>query len=433
MSNSPRELSVHRELYLPAPESIAAYAQNPCYTSAAGLGLVESVKHEALHFDAHGNKVYYHPRIYRRFSNDNGKTWTDTPDQTAERPDALAGRRRTVSLHTLDESRNALVSFFCTYDVDASQEMFSVGNLRKRTYRPWYELSFDAGRTWTTPKPVVDERPGFDETHWGPDLIFGFSGAQSDLSAPVWLGDGSLILGLTLTHAPLEGEDVRTPGRLGRMGVQYLRGRWNAAGTDFLWRFGTPVFLTAEQSPIDGTETRGCCEPAPATLGGERIFNVMRCQGNEKRKIPSMRHATLSNDGGETWTAPQALRYDDGQIVWSPASYSAFIRSSRTGEWFWIANILPGPVYAQMPRYPLCIAKLDPHRLCLIRDSVRVIQGRAPGLPEEVRYTNWGLYEERGTGDLILTLPEQPKLMNFTAMTRAEDFTADCHRYRVRL
>lgn len=418
---------VERELYLQAPEGIAVYAQNPCYLSTRGQGLVESVKHEALAFDDHGNKVYYHPRMFRRYSHDNGRTWTAAPDQGTEHAATLAGRKRMVSLHALDQSRDALVSVFFTYDVDPSQEMFSVGNLRKRTYRAWYELSFDAGRNWTPARPVIDERPGHDEKHWGPGLTHGYSGAVSDLSAPAWLGDGSIVFGLTLTHAPLPGDDVMTLNRKGRMGVIYMRGRWNSEGTDMLWRFGEPIVLTSDQSPA------GCCEPAVAALSGERIFNVMRCQGDEARGIHSTRYSTLSTDGGTTWSTPEPLRYDDGQIVWTPASLSAFFQSSRSGAWYWIANILPGPVHAQTPRYPLSIAHFDPERCRIIRNSVRVIQDRPPDMPREVRYTNWGCHEERGSGDMILTLPEQPKLMDFSAMTRAGDFTADCLRYRVRL
>lgn len=428
MSANPSSgIHVQRELYLAAPPGLAAYSQNPSYTSTASPSLVESVKYEALHFDAQGRKVYYHPRIFRRYSHDNGRSWSATPDQSTEQPTGLAGQRRTVSLHALDSARNALVSVHCTYEVDPAQEMFATGNLRKRTYRPWYELSFDGGKSWTPAKPVIDERPGYGLTHWGPELIHGHSGAQSDLSAPVWLGDGSVVVGLTLTHAPLPGERVDTPGRGGRMGVAYLRGRWNRTGSDLTWRIGGSVVLSPEQSPA------GCCEPAPAPLGGERLFNVMRCQGDEVRGIHSTRFSTLSTDGGQTWSEPEPLRYDDGETVWTPASYSAFFRSSRTGRWHWLANILPGPVHAQTPRYPLSVAEFDPESCRVIRKSVRVIQDRPAGMHKEVRYTNWGCYEDRLTGEMVLTLPEQPKLMDFSAMTRAEDFTADCFRYRVRL
>jgi hypothetical protein len=426
MSQAPDErFHVSRELYSPAPEGIAVYAQNTSYVSTRGQGLVESFKHEALHFDGWGNKVYYHPLIQRRLSPDGGRTWHPSAIQSTENGDGLAGRRRHVSIHTLDETRNVLLSLHCTYDVDPSQEMFAKGILRKRTGLLWYELSFDAGEHWTPARQVIDERPGHDEKNWAPGMTFGQTGAAIDLARPVWLQDGSVVFGLSLTNMLRPEEEQAGADRVGRFGVGYLRGRWNSTGTDMTWRLGAPIVLKNEQSPM------GCCEPTAACLGGVRLFNVMRCQGDENLGVHSTRYATLSNDAGQTWSEPSPLCYEDGRTVWSPASLSTFIQSSKTGHWYWVANILPGPVYGQMPRYPLCIARFDTQRLCILRDSVRVIQDRPPGMPEQVRYTNWGIYQERGTGDLILTLPEQPKLMDFTAMTRPEHYTADCCRYRV--
>jgi len=134
-----------------------------------------------------------------------------------------------------------------------------------------------------------------------------------------------------------------------------------------------------------------------------------------------------------TWTRPQPLRYDDGEPVWTPAAVHRFIRSEATGRTLCLANILPGPVYSQTPRYPLHVAQFDPERLCLLRDTVRVVQDLPPGSPVERRYTNWGEYEDRQSGEIVLTMPEQPKFMNFSEMKRAEDFTADCVEFRIRL
>ncbi len=420
-------IEVQRELHIEAPPGIAVYAQNPCYVSAQGRTLMESVKHEALHIDAQGRNVFYHPRIFRRYSSDNGRTWTAGPDQTVEDATHLDGRRRHVSLHALDSRRDALISIFATYEVDTSEGMFAGGNRRQRTYRLWYERSFDGGRSWTAARQIVDERPGFDETRWGPGLVFGVTGAGIDLPPPVWLEDGTVLFGLTLYHVPWPGDAFDDPRRGGRYGVLYVRGRWDDSGRDVRWRFGEPILLAREQSAL------GCCEPAGIALGGSRVFNTMRCQGDERLGIPSTRYSTLSTDGGMTWSEPQPLCYDDGGTVWTPASFSSFFRSSRTGACYWLANILPGPVHGQTPRYPLAIAEFDPATCRVIRRSIQVIQDRPAHLPEEVRYTNWGLYEERGTGDLIMTMPEQPKLMNFSAMTRPEHFTADCFRYRIRL
>jgi len=126
-------------------------------------------------------------------------------------------------------------------------------------------------------------------------------------------------------------------------------------------------------------------------------------------------------------------RYDDGSTVWTPASVHRFFPSSKTGKSYVIANILPGPVYGQTPRYPLTIAEFDTNRLCVRRDTVQVIQGLPEGAPKSRRYTNFSMYEERGTGDLVLLMPEEPKKVEFEERTRPEDMEADCIEFRVRL
>jgi hypothetical protein len=141
----------------------------------------------------------------------------------------------------------------------------------------------------------------------------------------------------------------------------------------------------------------------------------------------------VSEDGGITWSSPEPLRYDDGGIVWTPAAVHRFVRSGATGKTFCLANIRPGPVHDQTPRYPLHIAQFDTDRLCLLRDTVRVIQDLPPGAPVERRYTNWGGYEDRQSGEIVLTMPEQPKAINFSDMRDPVDFTADCVEFRIRL
>jgi len=62
-----------------------------------------------------------------------------------------------------------------------------------------------------------------------------------------------------------------------------------------------------------------------------------------------------------------------------------------------------------------------------------ILHRRFLDIPEQVRYTGWSFYEERGSGDLIMALSGQPKRMDVSSMTRSEDFTDDCLRYRIRL
>ena len=102
------------------------------------------------------------------------------------------------------------------------------------------------------------------------------------------------------------------------------------------------------------------------------------------------------------------------------------MKSPATGKVYWIADILPEPTYNAYPRYPLTIAEFDCERLCIIKNSVRVIQDLPRGALKERRYSNFGHYVDRVTGEFVLTLPEEPK-------TTWEDYTGDAVRYKITL
>jgi len=404
-----------------AETGIAVYANNPCYTSVDGESLVESVNHEALAFDPDGSRRYYHPRVFRRRSDDNGRTWVDEPDLHTESLSGLDGQKRSIPLHFLDETGDRLVSIFFTYEVDTNEFIFKGGSLIQRTYRMWYEISADGGLTWTTPRQIVDCRAGYDETHWAPGIVYGENGAVPNVSQSVVLDDSSYLVGLTVSATNETGSDGEGSWKVGHMQL-LLRGDLSLEAT-----FGDMV-----EVPKTIADS-GCCEPATTELTGGRILTTMRCQGREDGSIFSSRQCVISEDGGFTWSDPQPLRYDDDGEVFMPASYNSFMHSSVTGKTYLFANILPKPVVHQMPRYPLVMAELDTERGCILRDSLQVIQDLPEGAPSQRRYTNWGAYEERGTGHIILNMPEQPKTHDFTAMTHPDHFTADCYRWQIAL
>jgi hypothetical protein len=66
-----------------------------------------------------------------------------------------------------------------------------------------------------------------------------------------------------------------------------------------------------------------------------------------------------------------------------------------------------------------------------VKNSVRLIQDRPDDAHELVRYTNFGSYEDRSTGNLMITLPEQYRRMGWDDMEQPEDFAADCVKYTV--
>ncbi len=418
--------AVTRELYLAAPVGDAVYVHGPGYARHTGDDLVETVRHEALHFAADGERHYFARRLYRRRSADNGATWGAPEELASDRPQQSAGSRTFGYGTWLHPTRELLIERFVTTHADPAQPMFRIGNVMQRHYRAHYRLSTDGGRTWTAAQPVVDERPGYDERHWAPGVTVGEMGAVID-GQPVALPDGTLVFGFTRLHAAAPAADRSPRAQEHYATVIYAQARPDAAGTRLAWTFGAPIAV-----PFP-TACGGCCEAATLALGGSRVVCTMRCQGDAALGIESSRQLCVSDDGGLTWSAPEPLRYDDGAPAWTPASVHQFFTSSLTGKSYVIANLLDRPSFDQTPRYPLCVAEFDCATCRVRRATVRVIQALPPGAPAERRYTNWGQYEDRRTGELVLLLPEQPKLMDFSAMTHAADYTADCLRYRVRL
>ena len=185
----------------------------------------------------------------------------------------------------------------------------------------------------------------------------------------------------------------------------------------------------------ESVSSTGPCEPDLLSLGGERVFTTMRTQGIPGKKVPTTRQCALSTDGGRTWSKPEPLKYDDGTPVWVPAAISVFERDPASGRVFWFANIQPGPVYGQIPRYPLTMAEFDTKRLCILKDSVTIIQDLPPNAPKAGdpkkgelgrRYSNFGHYVDRRTGEIVLLVAEEPRVT-------WDDYWSDCIRFRIRV
>jgi hypothetical protein len=188
-----------------------------------------------------------------------------------------------------------------------------------------------------------------------------------------------------------------------------LRGRWRDDLSAIDWESGGRILLPY------GFTSAGTCgsdEPTFAVLDDGRVFCVVRTSTGmvpefEKRKIAVLRYCATSRDGGRSWEDIRPLSFSDGGPLYSPSAYSEFIRSSKNGKWYWIGNILPAPTYGGCdPRHPLQIAELDPKTLGIKRDTVTVIQDRSTDEPPLVRYSNFRVYEERGSGDFVLLMTQ---------------------------
>jgi hypothetical protein len=410
---------VVKTTYLKSDGLHAFYIGSNSYAGTTGERLLETVTSERLNWDTdkEGNKTLRacYDGIWLRASEDTGITWTDAEGRV--RFDTEVGDEQLMPAGiSLDERTGRLVRFYRGQKADST----CYGYINQGTYRVFFSVSVDGGGTWTDPVQVIDGSGDHDEDRWGPEIEYGVRGALPCGDHSTWLADGSLLL-------PLTGYERLDGTKPWYFRVICARGRWNEDGSGLDWELGSYFEVGSDKA------TSGCCEPSITSLGGDKLFMTTRCQGGGPQGLYSTRFSTVSGDGGMTWSAPEPLLYDDGSPVWTPASVSAFYDSSRTGKTYWIGNILDGPVHGQVPRYPLRFAEFDPEGRCLVKASVRLIQDRPEGAHEHVRYTNFGWYEDRRSGNLIITLPEQYRDRGYDQMEKPEDFAADCVKYTITL
>ncbi len=407
----PLKIEVRREVLFAPTRHVTLWALNPTYTSAEGDGMIMSViETDGLGLGA--NRYREWTATWRRFgSSDGGATWQPAIDPwlhpiTAQHNMTHVGYEGPWAYWLAPQS-GRLIGFHST-------PQFS-NDFQKTYSRFYYTVSDDGGRTWSVARQIVHSGDGCDARRWLPDFDPDLHTAQFDQPHAISLSDGALVFGFT----------VKTP----RYVTRVFRGRWDEARRDMHWEAGNGITVPPEVS------SSGPCEPDLLALGGQRLLATMRTQGIPGKKVPTTRQCAVSEDGGKTWSRPEPLMYDDGTPVWVPAAISVFERDPVSGRVFWFGNIQPGPVYGQIPRYPLTMAELDTNRLCILKDTVTVIQDLPPGAPQAGdpkkgelgrRYSNFGHYVDRATGDFVLLVAEEPRVT-------WDDYWSDTIRFRIRL
>ena len=380
-------------------------------------------------------------------SEDNGETWEKTG--VVARREAVGDGRIIdpgVPAAFLDPDNGLLVLFTRDFfDIDRQGEYGELDgdsegtNIGPGTARLYYQISRDGGRTWDARQQVIESGPEFDSEHWAKNIWYGKSTCYIEGRRFHKLPDGTMVVPAYLwpTNAYIAKayEDLGCPEEL-RDDFKYymesfcLFARWREDLSGLNWESGDPMRV-----PVGYTAagTTGSDEPTIAYLDDGRWMCVVRTATSHveefrKRNIPAIRQFSVSTDQGRSWEMGQSLTFDDGSPVYSPSAYSDFVRSIKTGKWYWIGNILAKPSFGNCdPRYPLQIAELDPNTLCLKKDTVTIIEDKAPDDTDWVRFSNFRVYEERGTKDIILLM------MKCYCELQEDRLNMPCPAYRYRI
>ncbi len=187
-------------------------------------------------------------------------------------------------------------------------------------------------------------------------------------------------------------------------GLMVVRGEWNGEKYDFFP--APPVLMNDLQS------SRGVDEPTITILKSGRILVVFRGSNYQNPAwntriepgTPGFKWYTWSDDGGKTFVPAMPWHFDDGEVIYSSATISKFIRDERNGNLYWIGNITGHKVEANYPRWPLQIVAVDETYGTAIKDSLTVIDTIREGESERVQLSNFGTMQNRETGRLEVYL-----------------------------
>lgn len=394
-------------------ESLAVWPMAECYAARTGLAMVQIVPE--------GND-----EVCRR-SGDNGRTWRATDRRVSvEQLGPNKVRDHRTSMMYLEPNNGLLVQFIL--DIVVANGDYFGARMNRRIFT---RISRDGGWTWGPEVQLVEKGGEYDSTHYARDVYCGRTSPTPSGTGSVTLRDGTIVFPYYFWPDAVYRETL--PLNVGReCGEWYVQaacflGRWrkNRSGID--WDAGDYMIVPSEGSPC------GSDEPTVAVLDHGRLFMIVRTgagdtEGRRKKNLPVLPHCAVSEDGGRTWGDVRPLTYSDGSPLYAPCAISRLIRSSKNRRWYWIANILDQPSYGDCdPRHPLRIAELDSRTMGIKKETVTTIEDKTPDDPEQVRFSNFQVYEDRVTHDFVLSM--QKDYSEFVGGNPPRPW----YRYRIRL
>lgn len=192
------------------------------------------------------------------------------------------------------------------------------------------------------------------------------------------------------------------------------RGKWDEESMRYDISF-TPLVLDDRQS------SRGISEPVIAELKSGKILVVFRASNlilprwNPRISpyAPGYKFYCLSDDGGKTFSPPMPWHFDNREVIYSPATYAIMFRSELNGKLYWVGNITdPTKTSSNYPRWPLQIVEVDEEWGVAKKDTLTIIDTRREGETELVQLSNFGLLQDRETGNIEIYLTKYGQYPN---------------------
>lgn len=272
-----------------------------------------------------------------------------------------------------------------------------------QTYKMWYQVSVDGGRTFDELRPLIQRGEGFDRMHPIEPVYISKNSYVASVPPPSRGGNGEIMVPFWFWPLDESGELAHVNDKVHTFSAAgVLVGRWTGDGRDVVWDLGQTVHLDHHTQ-----SRRGAMEPAVIELQEPGHFlMILRASNSGADDIPSYKWKAVSRDFCRTWSDPEPFTYADGRPFFSPSACSDIRRSGVNGKLYWFGNITPENPGGNLPRYPLVVGEVDERTLGLIRETVRVLDTRDPekGDTEQVQFSNFAVEEDSATGAFIVTL-----------------------------
>ena len=408
-----KPLLVEKELIVPASGTGVAEKRLQYYLDAEG-----TIRKEIKEFQSQDDTADY--REYR-FSYDNCKTWTEWIREPLPAREPVGNDEIDENLgyqnaqHVYNPVIGHFVSVQCQFiyidGYAATEAHYWAGYTR-----PMHSFLMIENLDGTALERVLvkyEDGADYDRaTYRTTDYLTTNISRGSDL---IVLANGDILFNLCIpvnVACEIAGLDLQkvfpTTGGLGHAwALLVARGVWDANAGQYAISYSDPIIID------DTLSTRGLSEPMFAELTDGRIFCIFRTSTDIPSgwtcrlaaDAPACKYYVISEDGGKTFSKPQPWRYEDGEIVYSPASICQVVKSEVNGKLYWIGNACSkNEINGAYPRFPLYLMEINQETGLAIRESKVLIDTRRAGESDKVQLSNFCILENKEIGALEIYL-----------------------------
>lgn len=334
-------------------------------------------------------------------STDNGKSWKNNPFLFSKAKYNSKNSRRThiTSLYLFKYDK--IIHFINAIDL-TNIGLKKTKELKEgvSNYYLRYYLSSRSSQNYLVDE-VVKDQSGDDETPFS-GIVRGVNAYYlGDIGCqPIEMKSGKILLPVQQTIVK-KNKLYNPSGTTSFSGARVLIGTV-VSDNKVTWQASNLLEISPEKS------TRGLLEPTIIELSSGKLLMIMRgSNGGVSDKlfsIPGYKWFSVSNDGGFNWSSPQALKYDNGNALYSPSSMSRLFKRSN-GIVYWIGNITDKNPKGNSPRNVLVIGEINEENYRLKKQSVIVLDSQS----NNVDLSHVSVIEDRSNKNIIISYPSSGK------------------------